>query len=29
MTLIDNVNSRLGDDLKEINRKGSKLSIAA
>ena len=29
MKLIDNVNSRLGDDLKEIIQKGSKLSIAA
>ena len=29
MKLIDNVNSRLGDDLKESIRKGSKLSIAA
>lgn len=29
MKLIDNVNSRLGDDLKETIRKGSKLSIAA
>ncbi len=29
MKLIDNVNTRLGDDLKETIRKGSKLSIAA
>lgn len=29
MKLIDNVNSRLGDDLKDTIRKGSKLSIAA
>jgi len=29
MKLIDNVNNRLGDDLKESIRKGSKLSIAA
>ena len=29
MKLIDNVNSRLGDDLKESIKKGSKLSIAA
>jgi SNF2 family DNA or RNA helicase len=29
MKLIDNVNSRLGDDLKESIREGSKLSIAA
>lgn len=29
MKLIDNVNTRLGDDLKESIRKGSKLSIAA
>ena len=29
MELIDNVNKRLGDDLKETIRKGSKLSIAA
>lgn len=29
MKLIDNVNIRLGDDLKETIRKGSKLSIAA
>jgi SNF2 family DNA or RNA helicase len=29
MKLIDNVNNRLGDDLKETIRKGSKLSIAA
>lgn len=29
MKLIDNVNARLGDDLKETIRKGSKLSIAA
>ena len=29
MKLIDNVNNRLGDDLKESIKKGSKLSIAA
>ncbi|MEO9474602.1 MAG: helicase-related protein [Cyclobacteriaceae bacterium] len=29
MKLIDNVNSRLGDDLKESIKKGSKISIAA
>ena len=29
MKLIDNVNTRLGDDLKNTIRKGSKLSIAA
>jgi hypothetical protein len=29
MKLIDNVNTRLGDDLKESIKKGSKLSIAA
>ena len=29
MKLIDNVNTRLGDDLKETIRNGSKLSIAA
>jgi hypothetical protein len=29
MKLIDNVNNRLGDDLKGSIRKGSKLSIAA
>ena len=29
MKLIDNVNNRLGDDLKESIHKGSKLSIAA
>ena len=29
MKLIDNVNTRLGDDLKESIRKGSKLCIAA
>lgn len=29
MKLIDNINSRLGDDLKETIKKGSKLSIAA
>ena len=29
MKLIDNVNHRLGDDLKESIKKGSKLSIAA
>ena len=29
MKLIDNVNSRLGDDLRESIKKGSKLSIAA
>lgn len=29
MQLIDNVNTRLGDDLKETIRKGTKLSIAA
>ena len=29
MKLIDNVNTRLGDDLKKTIRKGSKLSIAA
>ena len=29
MKLIDNVNSRLGDDLKESIQKGSKISIAA
>lgn len=29
MNLIDNVNTRLGDDLKTTLRKGSKLSIAA
>ena len=29
MKLIDNINTRLGDDLKETIRKGSKLSIAA
>lgn len=29
MKLIDNVNSRLGDDLKETLKRGSKLSIAA
>ena len=29
MKLIDNVNNRLGDDLKESISKGSKLSIAA
>ena len=28
MKLIDNVNTRLGDDLKKTIRKGSKLSIA-
>src|SRR5690554_5683035 len=29
MKLIDNVNTRLGDDLRETIKKGSKLSIAA
>lgn len=29
MKLIDNVNSHLGDDLKQTLKKGSKLSIAA
>src|SRR5580704_13367343 len=29
MTLIDNVNTRLGDDLKKEIQKGSKLAIAA
>ena len=29
MKLIDNVNTRLGEDLKETIKKGSKLSIAA